>query len=143
MKTIKTEVRQLSRVEYDINVWSEDNHVYLTFYPLRYPGEDDYPDSDLSHGFPIVDTSEFYSLKIPSKARGPKFRKALDYLKSMVNYDHVSMPDLYPVELWDDEDGMDWWSTESELSYGPELITEFIAKLPRRSQLERFVYGGN
>ena len=143
MKTIKTEVRQMTFVEYDINVWSEDNHVYLTFYPLRYPGEDDYPDSDLSHGFPIVDTSEFYSLKIPSKARGPKFRKALDYLKSMVNYDHKEMPDLYPVETWDDEDGMDWWSTESELSYGPELITEFIAKLPRRSQLERFVYGGN
>jgi hypothetical protein len=134
MKLITEKVRQLSRVEYDINVWSEEGYVYLTCYPLRYPGEDDYPDSDLSHGFPIVDTSEFYSLKIPSKARGPRFRKALDYLKSMVNYDHEEMPDLYPVETWDDEDGMDWWSTESELSYAPELITEFLAKLPRRGK---------
>jgi hypothetical protein len=141
MKLITEKVRQLSRVEYDINVWSEEGYVYLTCYPLRYPGEDNYPDSDLSHGFPIVDTSEFYSLKIPSKARGPRFRKALDYLKSMVNYDHEEMPDLYPVETWDDEDGMDWWSTESELSFGPGLITDFIDRLPRRSQLERFVGG--
>lgn len=143
MKTITEQVKNLSFVEYDINVWSEDNYVYLTCYPLRYPGEDGYHDSDLSHGFPIVDTSEFYSLKIPSKARGKRFNDALAYLKSMVNYDHEVMPDRYPVEIWDDEDGMDWWSTETELSYAPVLITEFLARLPRRSQLERFVHGGN
>jgi len=34
--------------------------------------------------------------------------------------------------LWDTEGHMDWWSTETELLYGPELITDFIAKLPRR-----------
>jgi hypothetical protein len=143
MKLISEQVRQLAFVEYDINVWSEDGYVYLTCYPLRYPGEDEYPDADLDHRMPVIDTSEFYSLKIPSKARGKRFNDALAYLKSMVNYDHETMPEHYPVQEWDDEDGMDWWSTETELSYAPELITEFLARLPRRSQLERFVYGGN
>lgn len=147
MKMISTQcvtekVRQLNhKVEYDINVWSEENHVYVTFYPLRYPGDDGYQDSDLSHGFPIVDTSEFYSLKIHRDARGPKFRDALKFLKSLVNYDHETMPDNHPYEEWNDEDGMDWWSTESELSFGPALITDFIDRLPRRGQLERFVEG--
>lgn len=143
MKTITEQVKPLTRVEYDINVWSDDGYVYLTFYPLRYPEDHNYPDADLKHGMPIIDTSEFYSLEINSRARGKRFNDALKYLKSMVNYDHVIMPDKYPVELWDLEDGMDWWSTESELSYGPTLITEFMAKLPRRSQLERFVYGND
>jgi hypothetical protein len=141
MKLITAEVKPLSFVEYDINVWSEEGYVYVTCYPLRYPGDDSYPDSDLQHGMPVVDTSEFYSLKIPAKARGKRFNDALRYLKNMVNHDHETMPDTYPVEIWDAEDGMDWWSTESELSDGPELVTDFIARLPRRSQLERFVGG--
>lgn len=142
MKQIKEQVKQLNnKVEYDINVWSEDGYVYVTFYPLRYPGDDGYQDSDLFHGFPVIDTSEFYSLKIHRDARGPRFREALKFLKSMVNYDHETIPDIYPAPEWDDEDGMDWWSTESELSFGPVLITDFIDRLPRRSQLERFVGG--
>jgi hypothetical protein len=139
MRAIKEQVKPMTFVEYDINVWSEDGYVYLTCYPLRYPGDAEYPDADLVHRMPVIDTSEFYSLKIHRDVRGPRFRDALTFLKSMVNYDHETLPDNFPTEVWDDEDGMDWWSTESELAYAPTLITNFIARLPRRGQLERFV----
>ena len=128
---ITEQVSTLNRVEYDINVWSEDEKVYVTFYPLRYPGDADYPNDDLGHGLPLLNTQKFYSLTIPAQPRGPKFKKALAFLKGVVNYDHFLRPDLYPAELLDASEGMDWWSTESELGYGPELITDFIAKLPR------------
>ena len=82
---------------------------------------------------PVADTSEFHALKIHKDVRGPLFRDALKFLKSMVNYDHETLPDNYPTESWDDEDGMDWWSTESELTYAPTLIKEFLATLPRRN----------
>ena len=59
MKKIESEVQQLVFVEYDINVWSEDGYVYLTCYTLRYPGDDNYPDADLDHRMPVIDTSEF------------------------------------------------------------------------------------
>ena len=143
MKQITEQVRKLSHVEYDVNVWSADETVYVTFYPLRYPGDDGYPEGDLWHGLPVLDTSEFYSLEIPKTVRGPRYRKALEFLKKTVNYDHETMPEQYPAPIWDDVEGMDWWSSESDLSYAPELIADFIASLPRRSQLERFVYGGN
>lgn len=135
MQLITEKVLKLGQAEYDINVWSENGYVYLTCYPLRYPGDDNYPDADLIHRMPVIDTSEFYSLKIPANARGPRFRQALAYLKSMVNYDHETMPENHPYEEWDAENGMDWWSTESELAYAPTLITDFLARLPRRDNV--------
>lgn len=136
MKLITEQVRQLNtRPDYDINVWSEGGYVYVTFYPLRYPGDAGYPDADLIHGIPVVDTSEFYSLKIHRDARGPRFKDTLVFLKSMVNYDHTTLPETYPYEEWDDTEGMDWWSTESELAYAPSLIADFIKKLPRRGNV--------
>jgi hypothetical protein len=136
MRAIKEQVKQLStRPDYDINVWSEGGYVYVTFYPLRYPGDAGYPDADLIHGFAVVDTSEFYSLKIHRDARGPLFKDTLAFLKGMVSYDHETLPDNFPVQEWDDTEGMDWWSTESELAYAPSLITDFIKKLPRRDNV--------
>jgi hypothetical protein len=136
MRAIKEQVKQLStRPDYDINVWSEGGYVYVTFYPLRYPGDASYPDADLIHGFAVVDTSEFYSLKIHRDARGPLFKDTLAFLKGMVNYDHETLPDNFPTQEWDDTEGMDWWSTESELAYAPSLITDFIKKLPRRDNV--------
>jgi len=127
-------VNTLTRVEYDINVWSDDEgFVYLTFYPLRYPGDDNYPDDDLGHGLPLINTSQYYSLQIPVDARGPRSRKALKFLERMVDSDHETMPETFPAPLWDTEGHMDWWATETELVYGPELITDFMAKLPRRA----------
>ena len=126
-------VSTLTPVEYDINVWSDEGYVHLTFYPLRYPGDADYPHDDLDHGLPLLNTSKYYSLDIPVDARGPRSRKALEFLKGLVNYDHVAMPERFPAPLWDTEGHMDWWSTETELVYGPELITDFMATLPRRA----------
>lgn len=136
MRAINQQVKVLHTTpDYDINVWSRDGYVYVTFYPLRYPSDAEYPDTDLIHGLPVVDTSEFYSLKIHRDARGPRFKDTLRFLKSMVNYDHETLPDNFPTEVWDDTDGMDWWSTESELAYAPSLITDFIKKLPRRDNV--------
>lgn len=125
-----------TRIEYDINVWSRDGYVYLTFYPLRYPGDKLYPDADLEHGFPVVDTSQFYSIKIDSRSRGPQRREALEYLRNLVNEDHYSEPDNYSL-LWPAtevpiEDDLDWWSSETVLDKAPELIRDFMATLPRR-----------
>jgi hypothetical protein len=130
---IDATVNNLQWPDYDINVWSRDGYVYLTFYPLRYPGDKYYPDADLDHGLPIVDTSVFYSLKIDPRSRGPLRREALQFLQNLVNEDHVEHPDLYPSELWStEEDGMDWWSCETALHNAPELIQDFISTLPAR-----------
>jgi hypothetical protein len=134
MKLITEKVLELGQAEFDINVWSEAGTVYLTFYPLRYPGDSDYPDRDLAHGFPVLDTSRFYSLSIPSDARGPRYRDALAYLASMVECERVEAPELYPVPLWDGYDGMDWWSSETLITDPPALIREFLATLPRRER---------
>lgn len=134
MKLITEQVKTLSKPEFDINVWSEDGVVYLTFYPLKYPGDADYPDRDLSHGFPVLDTSAFYSLSIPADSRGPRNRKALAYLAGVVEEERLEAPERYPAPLWDDFDGMDWWSCETLLVDAPELIREFVATLPRRKE---------
>ena len=136
MQLITEQVKQLQWPDYDINVWSEDGMVMLTFYPLRYPGDSDYPDEELDHGFPLVNTSVFYTLRIPADSRGPRNRDALEYLKSMVNADHFDVPEYYPSPLWDATDGMDWWSCETQLTDAPELIRDFVSKLPRRGQLK-------
>jgi hypothetical protein len=130
---ISETVNQLQSPTYDINVWSREGYVYLTFYPLRYPGDKYYPDADLEHGLPVVDTSTFYSLKIDRRSRGPLRRDALEYLRNLVNEDHFDNPERYPAELWDDEDGMDWWSCETVLTKAPELIRDFVSTLPGRS----------
>lgn len=139
IEMITAQVRTLNtRVEYDVNVWSEGGYVYLTLYPLRYPGDKLYPDADLEHGFPIVDTSQFYSLKIDSRSRGPQRREALEFLRNLVNEDHYENPEHYPAVLWpaDEvpiEDGLDWWSSEIVLERAPELIRDFLSVLPRRN----------
>lgn len=136
---INDTVNNLQWPDYDINVWSQDGYVYLTFYPLRYPGDKLYPDSDLAHGLPVVDTSQFYSLKIDSMSRGPLRKQALDYLRKLVNADHVDDPTHYPVALWPDdefpiEDGLDWWSCETALVDPPELIKDFVLSVPARQR---------
>lgn len=136
---IDATVNNLQWPDYDINVWSQDGYVYLTFYPLRYPGNKYYPDSDLEHGLPVVDTSVFYSLKIDSRSRGPLRREALEYLRNLVNADHFEDPEHHPNFLWpaDEvpiEDDLDWWSCETALTDAPELITDFMSTLPARQK---------
>lgn len=131
---IDATVNNLQWPDYDINVWSENGYVYLTFYPLRYPGDKYYPDADLDHGMPVVDTSQFYSLKIDSRSRGPLRREALQYLRDLVDSDHHDMPSVYPAPLWDEQDGMDWWSCETALTDAPELIRDFMATVPARQK---------
>lgn len=129
---IDATVNNLQWPDYDINVWSEKGYVYLTFYPLRYPGDKYYPDADLDHGMPVVDTSQFYSLKIDSRSRGPLRREALQYLRDLVDADHHDMPNVYPAPLWDEQEDMDWWSCETALTDAPELIRDFMATVPAR-----------
>ena len=129
-------INNLQWADYDINVWSEDGNVFLTFYPLRYPGDKRYPDADLEHGLPVVDTSTYYSLRINSKSHTALNRDALDYLRNMVNADHYDEPERYGL-LWgaDElpvEDDLDWWTCETALVDPPELIADFIATIPRR-----------
>ena len=124
-------VNSLQWPDYDINVWSENGSVYLTFYPLRYPGDKYYPDSDLEHGLPVVDTSNYYSLRINSKTHDYRKRDALDYLRKLVNEDHYEDPDHYHDE-WDSYEGMDWWSSVTALKNPPELIEDFMETVPRR-----------
>lgn len=127
MKLIEeTVVEYPMTMQYDINVWCEhdwddmDRTVSLTFYPL-YTGKD---------GYLHTDTSEFYTLRVSLWPRGPKQKAALSYLQALVNSDSVF-----------DANYTDWWSNECILDDAPELIKEFQASLPRKSQLERFVEG--
>lgn len=136
MQLITEKVLKLGQAEFDINVWSDSGTVYLTFYPLRYPGDADYPDRDLAHGFPVIDTSKFYSLAIPLDARGPRYRKALNYLMGVVEAERYEAPELYPAPLWNPHGDMDWWSCETLLTDAPPLIKEFMATLPRRNKGE-------
>lgn len=135
---IDATVNSLQWPNYDINVWSTDGYVYLTFYPLRYPGDKYYPDSDLVHGLPVVDTSQYYSLKIDSRSRGPLRRDALTYLRMLVNQEHYEEPQTYALQ-WDPKevpvaDDIDWWSCETALVNPPELIADFIASVPIRQK---------
>lgn len=136
LTTIDATVNDLQWPDYDINVWSDDRYVYLTFYPLRYPGDKYYPDADLDHGLPVVDTSQFYSLKIDGRSRGPLRRQAMEYLRQLVNEDHMAEPHMY-AEQWP-ADGftadMDWWSCETVLVNPPELIRDFMASIPARQR---------
>lgn len=135
---IDATVNELQWPDYDINIWTQDGYVYLTFYPLRYPGDKYYPDSDLEHGLPVVDTSQYYSLKIDSRSRGPLRREALAYLRVLVNQDYYEEPQTYSL-LWDPaeipvQDDLDWWSCETALVNPPELIADFIASIPARAR---------
>lgn len=132
MKLITEKVTELGQADYDINVWSDNGMVYLTFYPLVYPGDPGYP--HLVYGFPTTDMSRFYSLSIPSNARGPRYREALAYLANVVEAERHESPELYPAPLWDSEDGMDWWSSDTVLTEAPELIVDFMSTLPRREK---------
>ena len=123
-----------TRAHYDINVWSEAGKVYLTFYPLRYPDEDNYPNKVTEDSLPVMDTSVFFTLGIPADARGPRYRNALSYLETLVNEDHRLMPEIYPAPEWTTGDDMDWWNTELCLTNPPQLIAEFMAVLPRKEQ---------
>jgi hypothetical protein len=99
--------------DYDINVWCDnDTHVSLTFYPL-YKGSD---------GNLHVNTKVFYTLPVSLKARGPKQRRALAYIKNLVNAEDTF-----------DEIYTDWWSNECVLFDPPKLIADFVKKLPRSS----------
>lgn len=127
MKLIEeTVVEYPTTMPYDINVWCDsewdntDRTVALTFYPL-YMGED----NNLH-----TDTSEFYTLRVSLWPRGPKQKAALSYLEALVNSDSVF-----------DANYTDWWSNECILDDAPELIKQFQASLPRKSQLQRFVTG--
>jgi hypothetical protein len=131
MYKITEEVRQLTTGEYDINVWSDNEGeidaswvINLSFYPLRYPGESGYPRRE-THGFPIVDTSVDYTLKIPVLHRGNRIGDALRYLDYLVT---GSSDDYDQFDL----QYMDWWSNETVLDNAPEFIKEFMATLPRR-----------
>ncbi len=134
MYMVTEEIRQLTTGEYDINVWADNDGnkadaswvVYLTFYPIVYPGETNYPERE-HHGFPIVDTSTFHTLKVPVLHRGSRIKDALRYLDSVVtegsdDYDQFDLQE------------MDWWSNETALTNPPAFIKEFMETLPRRDK---------
>jgi hypothetical protein len=132
MKQIKEKIRLMSTPDYDINVWSDNEGdmdaswtVNLTFYRLKYPGDQDYPES--GQGFPIVDTSDYHTLKIPVMHRGDRIAEAMHYLDTLV----VNSSDDFDQF---NQDNMDWWSSEVVLEHPPALIKEFMDTLPRREQ---------
>jgi len=131
MYKITEEVRKMTTGEYDINVWADNEGdidatwvVNLTFYPLKYPGDLGYP-KNVGHGFPIVDTSTFHTLKIPVLHRGERIGQALRYLDLLVT---DSSDDYDQFDLQE----MDWWSNETVLENAPDYIQEFVTALPRR-----------
>ena len=86
----------------------------------------------------MVDTSQYYSLKIDSRSRGPLRREALAYLRVLVNQDYYEEPQTYSL-LWDPaeipvHDDLDWWSCETALINPPELIADFVASIPARAR---------
>jgi hypothetical protein len=135
MQLVTETVQGTSFVEYDINIHTneDDEYINLVFYPLRYSGDPGY-DAELMFnstsdiGLPLADYSKPYALRIPKKARGPKYREAYAYLEEVVTYGSFG-------DVWD-EDGMDWTSIENVLDDTSTLINEFRAKLPRRGQLK-------
>ena len=116
--------------EYDINVGANDIEPWVTlaFYPLLFVGDEDYPFSELDHGFPMADYTRCFALRIPIRARGPRQRETLAYLEALVNEGSFA-PE------WNFED-MNWTSNECVLTSPPELIREFVEKLPRRGQVK-------
>ena len=135
MQLITETVANLSSPDYDINVYTEAEFtdVDLTFYPLLYPGDKGYDAEHLfgntyDYGIPIADYTTFYTLKVPKKARGPRYREALQYLEALVT--EGSFGDIWSI------DGMDWTSCDTSLTDPPAVIAEFVAKLPRRGQLK-------
>jgi hypothetical protein len=131
MYKVTEKVRQLTTGEYDINVWADNDNevdaswiVNLTFYPLAFPGDSNYPKRE-THGFPVVDTSTFYTLKLPVLHRGNRIGEALRYLDYLVT---GSSDDYDQFDLR----YMDWWSSETVLDNPPDFIAEFVATLPRR-----------
>jgi hypothetical protein len=126
MKTIEdTVVDYPITGQYDINVWcdsewdNQDRTVSITFYPLI---------MDDAMKCLVTDTSEFYTLNISLWPRGPKQKAALKYITDLVNEEDTF-----------DGNYTDWWSNESVLVNAPSMIQEFLDRLPRTSQLERFV----
>lgn len=135
MQLITETVQEMAFVEYDINIHTDENdkNINLVFYPLLYPGDTGYNAEHLfgnvyDYGIPIADYSRPYTLKIPKKARGPRYREAYAYLEEVVTDGSFG-------DIWD-EDGMDWTSVENVLDNTSTLINEFRAKLPRRGQLK-------
>ena len=106
--------------DYDINVWCDNDTehprgywvVNLTFYPLV-KGEE----------YDTVDTSKYHTLTLSVVPRGPKTLDAMNYLKALVNSD-----DVFDAEY------TDWWSNECVLTDAPEIITNFVAMLPREER---------
>jgi hypothetical protein len=106
--------------DYDINVWCDNNpnkspvywRLHLTFYPLV-KGEE----------YDTIDSSVYYSLTLGAIPRGPKQKQALGYLQALVNEE-----DTFDMTY------TDWWSNECVLSDAPELIADFMARLPRKGQ---------
>jgi hypothetical protein len=103
--------------DYDINIWcdnpSEKSPVYwrvhLTFYPLV-KGEE----------YDTIDTSVYYTLTLSAVPRGPKQKQALEYLQALVNEE-----DTFDIKQ------TDWWSNECVFTDTPELIADFVSRLPR------------
>jgi hypothetical protein len=133
MKLITDEVRTLKLVEYDINIHThkDDPFVNLVFYPLVYPGDEGYKANswfgkDYNYGIPIADYTHPHVLRIPKRARGPKYNEAFAYLEEVVVYGSDG-------DEWD-VDGMDWTSVENVLDDTSALINEFRATLPRRAE---------
>jgi hypothetical protein len=121
-------------IEYDINVWLSGDAVCLTFYPIIYPGEIGHPNIDKDNPLPVMDTTTFYTLEIPLKMRGPRYRKTLAYLENLVNEDYRLMPGIHREPAWDTVNDMDWWSSENTLVGAPALIVDFMSTLPRRGE---------
>jgi hypothetical protein len=110
--------------EYDVNVWTSDRTVYVTFYPLEY----------LENGRATINTSKYYSLAIPGDARGPLYRQALAYLENLMNKDFDYLNQPYLSDGWTLEDDLDWWTTDTGVLYPPKLIADFVASLSRKGQ---------
>jgi hypothetical protein len=110
--------------EYDVNVWTSDRTVYVTFYPLEY----------LENGRATINTSEYYFLAIPGDARGPLYRQALAYLENLINKDFQGLDQPYLSDGWTLEDDLDWWTTDTGVLYPPKLIADFVASLSRKGQ---------
>jgi hypothetical protein len=132
MYKVKEKVRELATPDYDINVWADNEGdmdaswvVNLTFYWLKYPGDDDYPEH--GGGFPVVDTRRYHPLKIPVMYRGDRVREAMAYLQTLVTNSSDDF-DQFDVE------NMDWWSSEVVLEHPPAFIKQFMDGLPRREQ---------
>lgn len=124
MYKVTEKVRELTKVDYDINVWADNEGqmdaswtVNVTFYPLVYSENE----------LPTVDTSVFYTLRLPVVHRGKRISDALAYLDTLVTN---SSDDYDAFDL----QSMDWWSAEVVLEHPPTIIREFMDSLPREGK---------